>query len=299
MKYLTKLFFLICCVLPLCFTGCKPVVTITAPANGDTFAVGETITFEGKATDQQHPDLGDDAFVWISDKDGEIATGASFTTAGLSEGEHTITLTVTDPSGQSGQSSIKITIGNDGTSTSTTTIESIPTTTITTGTEPATTTSTATEPSTTTTIPARFNDNGDGTVTDTRTGLIWLKNANPCGNQNWYYAVDYCSTLANGKAGLTDGSTAGQWRLPSIQELEGIGTDPPTTYCLDGSCQQCPVTWTMPGAPFTNVLSDFYWSGTSYVSSNDFAWFVYMDGGVVYYDVKSDGCYGWPVRGGN
>ena len=27
-----------------------------------------------------------------------------------------------------------------------------------------------------------FIDNGNGTVTDMRTGLIWLKNANPCGS---------------------------------------------------------------------------------------------------------------------
>jgi len=26
-----------------------------------------------------------------------------------------------------------------------------------------------------------FIDNGNGTVTDARTGLVWLKNANPCG----------------------------------------------------------------------------------------------------------------------
>jgi len=40
---------------------------------------------------------------------------------------------------------------------------------------------------------------------------------------NWYDAENYNSTLASGQAGLTDGSTAGQWRLPSKEELEGIG----------------------------------------------------------------------------
>jgi hypothetical protein len=133
--------FLFYFILPLLLAGCKPSVTITAPTNGATFEVGETITFEGKATDPQHPDLDGYAYVWTSDKDGKIGTGASFTTADLSEGEHTITLTVTDPDGQAGQSSVKITIGNDGTSTTTTTIEGgFTTTTI--GTDPTTTTST-------------------------------------------------------------------------------------------------------------------------------------------------------------
>ncbi|MEI6126135.1 MAG: DUF1566 domain-containing protein, partial [Pseudomonadota bacterium] len=63
----------------------------------------------------------------------------------------------------------------------------------------------------------RFVDNNNGTVTDTRTGLIWLKKANPCYRKDWADAVAYCSSLKNGGAGLTDGSAAGQWRLPSIQ----------------------------------------------------------------------------------
>jgi hypothetical protein len=31
----------------------------------------------------------------------------------------------------------------------------------------------------------RFTDNGDGTITDNLTGLIWLKNANCFGLRNW------------------------------------------------------------------------------------------------------------------
>ena len=126
MYFIKKLFFLICCVLPLFLEGCKPVVTITAPANGDTFSVGETITFEGQAADPQHPNLADAAFVWISDKDGEVGTGPSFTSSDLSEGKHTITLTVTDPVGKSGQSSVTITVGGVPATTTT-----IPTTTTT------------------------------------------------------------------------------------------------------------------------------------------------------------------------
>jgi len=273
MKYFKKIFFLICCVLPLFLAGCKPIVTITAPANGDTFAAGETITFEGQARDSQHPNLADADFVWTSAKDGEIGTGPSFASSDLSEGEHIITLTVTDPAGQSGQRSISITVGNG-------------------------TTSTTTTPTTTTTIAAtgdRFKDNGNGTVTDTRTGLIWLKNANPCEAKNWSDAGTYCASLANGTAGLTDGSTAGQWRLPSKTELEGIGTDPPVTWEGPGSPF---VPWTIPGAPFTDVQFNVYWSGTSYNADN--AWAVYMGLGLVNYGNKSTiVVIVWPVRSGN
>ena len=81
------------------------------------------------------------------------------------------------------------------------------------------------------------------------------------------------AALQSGLAGLTDGSTAGQWRLPSKEELEGIGTDPPATW----ESGYPSVTWTKPGAPFTNVQSDYYWSGTSYASHADYAWVVNMD----------------------
>jgi len=65
----------------------------------------------------------------------------------------------------------------------------------------------------------RFVDNGNGTVTDKLTGLIWLKNANCFGEVNWQTALNNANSLANGHCGLTDNSTAGQWRLPNLAEL--------------------------------------------------------------------------------
>ena len=299
MKYFKKLFYLICCVLPLFLAGCTPIVTIIEPDNGDKFEAGEKIAFKGQATDLQHPNLADDAFVWTSDKDGEIGTGASFESSNLSEGEHTITLTVTDPDGQARQSSVSITIGNDGVPTTTTTTIETETTTTTTIAAETTTTSISSKTTTTTTSVSvqRFIDNGNGTVTDTRTGLIWLKNANPRGYGDWNSAVAYCNSLSSGTAGLTDGSTVGQWRLPSKEELEGIGTDPPTTW-FEG---YPPVTWTKPGTPFTNVQHSYYWSSTTGGDYPGCAWIVYgYDGYVNFYDGKSGTFpnYVWPVRTG-
>ena len=64
-----------------------------------------------------------------------------------------------------------------------------------------------------------LSDNGDGTVTDSSTGLVWLKNANCFGSVNWDEAKTKASQLKNGQCGLSDGSTAGQWRLPTINKL--------------------------------------------------------------------------------
>ncbi|MDR4498241.1 MAG: DUF1566 domain-containing protein [Candidatus Scalindua sp.] len=45
----------------------------------------------------------------------------------------------------------------------------------------------------------RFTDNGNGTVTDNRTGLIWLQNANVAGLRTWADALaDVVSLNRNG-----------------------------------------------------------------------------------------------------
>lgn len=54
-----------------------------------------------------------------------------------------------------------------------------------------------------------FVDNGDGTVTDTGTGLTWQKDS--LSNISWKDALAYCENLTLG--GYSD------WRLPNINEL--------------------------------------------------------------------------------
>lgn len=66
------------------------------------------------------------------------------------------------------------------------------------------------------------NGTGNGTTKDNLTGLIWLKNANCFGIQAWAGALNSANTLANGLCGLTDGSQAGDWRLPNINELKSL-----------------------------------------------------------------------------
>jgi hypothetical protein len=48
----------------------------------------------------------------------------------------------------------------------------------------------------------RFVDNGNGTVTDTATGLMWMKDAYQLGQSLWHDAMDECSSLSiNGIGG--------------------------------------------------------------------------------------------------
>lgn len=86
-----------------------PVVTITGPANGSTFQSGDTITFNGTATDAEDGDL-TAGLTWTSSLDGGIGTGGSFDTAALSTGTHTISASVTDSGGKSGSDSITVTV---------------------------------------------------------------------------------------------------------------------------------------------------------------------------------------------
>lgn len=68
----------------------------------------------------------------------------------------------------------------------------------------------------------RWVDCGNGTVTDTVTSLIYLKDANCFGLQGWVAAHASAAGLADGACGLTDGSRAGDWRLQTKEEWEGI-----------------------------------------------------------------------------
>lgn len=129
----------------------------------------------------------------------------------------------------------------------------------------------------------RFTDNGNGTVTDNLTGLIWLQNANCFGTQSWTYALYLANSLASGKCGLSDSSSVRQWRLPNINELESL------------------MPYNNSNVIFTDVKF-VYWSSSSQENlitnawSN--AWVVNMSGDEVFFRSKTDSYYVWPVRAG-
>ena len=141
----------------------------------------------------------------------------------------------------------------------------------------------------------RFTDPDDGTVMDNLTRLIWLKNANPCGTQTWDNALAYCNSLSSGVAGLTDGSVAGDWRLPSIMELLSLLAWQYYDPMLANTEGTGP--WTE-GQPFTGVQLAGYWSSTTYAQWTEGAWYLWMSTGSIYPAGKTEWCRVWPVRGG-
>jgi hypothetical protein len=143
----------------------------------------------------------------------------------------------------------------------------------------------------------RFTDNGDGTVTDNLTGLIWLKEVNCGGTKNWDNALTYCNNLASESCGLSDGSIAGDWRLPNVTELQSLihyGFYGPSVPDTVGTGQ-----WSE-GDPFSNVETAGYWSSTTAAYNTDQALVVNLTHGALNDGLKtSTGPRVWPVRGGN
>lgn len=142
--------------------------------------------------------------------------------------------------------------------------------------------------------PTRFTDMGDGTIKDNTTGRFWLKDASAIRYMNWADAKQAVFELCSGNHGLTDGSTAGQWGLPSKADWEAFVdknyTDPALCNTL-GTAQ-----WTQ-GDAFTNV-SGSYWSDQPHPrpGDGDYVWAINMSSGELY-DMNTNGFRKvWPTR---
>jgi hypothetical protein len=125
-------------------------------------------------------------------------------------------------------------------------------------------------------------------VEDKLTALIWLQNANGFGLQTWLNALNTAHSLADGQCGLSDGSMAGEWRLPNVKELQSLidfgSFDPalPTSH------------------PFSGVQFAPYWSSTTLAKVLNLAWYVRLDSGRPDADRKGIALGRvWPVRGGH
>jgi hypothetical protein len=144
---------------------------------------------------------------------------------------------------------------------------------------------------------SRFKDNGNGTLTDISTGLIWLKNAN-CSvfskkdtstknSRPWQEAKVAAYNLSDGFCGLSDNSKSGDWRLPEREELLEIANHP------DGETQE---TWAA-GEAFTDIQSFYYWSATLGDLYPDFAFYVSLAYGMDNYAFQLNSFHVLPVRG--
>jgi hypothetical protein len=140
----------------------------------------------------------------------------------------------------------------------------------------------------------RFTDNLNGTITDNLTKLIWTKNAYAI-QTTWGNALSFANDLASGSYGLTDGSKAGDWRLPNVRELQSLvdyGFSNPALPNTLGTGK-----WTE-GQPFTTVASGMYWTSTTNSNVTGNGVYVNMSQGQVNFTDKDANLSVWCVRGG-
>ena len=90
----------------------------------------------------------------------------------------------------------------------------------------------------------RFRDNGDGTVTDALTGLMWERKPST-GRLSWKEALAYCDALVLG--GYAD------WRVPTTMEMERLSE-------VEGEDS---VAW-LNSHGFSDVQVDYYWSSEGF-----------------------------------
>jgi hypothetical protein len=159
----------------------------------------------------------------------------------------------------------------------------------------ATVTPTATRSATATRTPTltpRFVDNGNGTITDTTTGLTWEKKSDDGGLHDKddliYTWSQSGSTLPNGTAfaligSLNAASFAGRrdWRLPTVEELETIvdtgGQMPGRPVVPDEFDSNC-----VPGCSITQCSCTRpinHWTSTPNAANNQQAWYVLFNNG--------------------
>ncbi len=115
------------------------------------------------------------------------------------------------------------------------------------------------------TVPQRFTDNGNGTVSDHLTNLIWQKEPSP-DSLAWESALTYAENLS--LAGQTD------WRLPNIKELQSLN---------DESLFNPSVSTVY----FGTVGVKKYWSSTTLPNQPTQAWYLQTLWGITTHDLKT------------
>jgi len=110
--------------------------------------------------------------------------------------------------------------------------------------------------------------NGDGTVTDTSTGLIWQQQT--AGEMTWEEAIKYCEGLSLG--GYND------WRLPNRNELQSLVDYTRWHPAIDTTAFPCDMS---------SMSSYYYWSSTNLAYYTGGAWCVSFGYGNIYGGNKS------------
>ncbi len=150
-------------------------------------------------------------------------------------------------------------------------------------------------------VPLSYMDNGDGTISDNSTGLMWEKLSNDASIHN----VDQTYTWSDAftvkiKALNTTPCFAGHcdWRLPNRHELESLVYEGQTVLpIVDVFTTPCMSPCTVTTCSCTK--DNYYWSSTTFPSSADSAWTVgFFVGDVQGFSKSIPSYYVRAVRGG-
>lgn len=135
----------------------------------------------------------------------------------------------------------------------------------------------------------RFTDNGDGTVTDNLTRLMWLKSPNFFAGTDWETALQMVKdfnkvpTAPEPKKGAAP-SPYNDWRLPNRNELASIISRRHDFPALPD------------GQPFTGLQSSYYWTSTTLPGDQVMAWAAHLEYGDMTFLAKDRAQGVWPVR---
>lgn len=125
----------------------------------------------------------------------------------------------------------------------------------------------------------RFVNNGDGTITDRLTGLMWLMNGNCLGKMSWQGAVEFIHRINSDDPGNSCEDLTvvyKDWSLPSIWQLES----------LNNGQEQIVGDW-LNKQGFRSMRPGGYWSATT--GPNPYsAWLFSFDSGEVRQRIKVD-----------
>jgi hypothetical protein len=118
---------------------------------------------------------------------------------------------------------------------------------------------------------SQLTDNVDGTITDSKTGLMWKKcmegvSGNNCDSGA---ATSFTWETALQQPGLVNSvgfAEHSDWRLPNVKELASL---------VEEKCYNPSINLTR----FPNSSSSVVWSGSPYAGYSDGAYFVFFDSG--------------------
>lgn len=118
----------------------------------------------------------------------------------------------------------------------------------------------------------RFLNHGDGTVTDTATGLMWAQCAEGLSGAGCTDGTAATFTWVQALTQARDSTHAGytDWRLPTVKELPSI---------VEERCFDPAINLTV----FPNAPSSYFWSASPFGVSSNRAWEVYFGNGRAFY----------------